>query len=503
MDTTGTGSGPLFLGIDLGTGSVKGTLATVDGDVVATATRPVTVRRPHPGFVEMDSTTQWWDTACSIARELAGTAGDRAVAAVGVSGLGPCLLMTGDDLEPLHPAILYGVDFRAEEQIASMNAALGPDAIFERCGKDLSSQAVGPKLGWVREQRPHVWRSATRWFSSHSFVVARLTGEWVLDHHTASQVDPFYDLGARDWARDWVEEMLGDVSLPRLGWPHEVAGYLRREAADATGLTAGTPVVFGTVDAWAEAFSVGARRPGDLMLMYGSTLFMIQILPSVASGSGLWTTCGVEPGSYTLAAGMSSAGSLVSWTHDVVGGAPYEELVAEARAIPPGSDGLLVLPYFAGERSPIYDASARGVMVGLTLEHGRGHLFRAAYEGVAHGIRQNLDVMSGVAGRPERVIAVGGGVKGGLWTQIVSDVLHMPQELPAVTVGASYGDALLAAIGIGAVPAESDWTRAAHVVRPDPGAAAVYERFHESYRTLYPATREHMHAMACAQRDGT
>ena len=273
-------------------------------------------------------------------------------------------------------------------------------------------------------------------------------------------------------------------------------------AAEATGLRAGTPVVHGTVDAWAEGFSVGARRPGDLMLMYGSTLFMIQVLPSVAAGPGLWTTCGVEPGSYTLAAGMSAAGSLVTWTHDLVGGVPYDELVARARAIPPGSDGLLVLPYFAGERSPIYDASARGVMVGLTLEHGPGHLFRAAYKGVAHGIRQNLDVMSDVVGRPERLVAVGGGVQGGLWTQIVSDVLGMPQELPAVTVGASYGDALLAAIGVGAVGPDTDWTRAADVVTPDPEATAAHERFHELYRSLYPATREHMHAMARAQQHG-
>ncbi|TCK27029.1 FGGY-family carbohydrate kinase [Pseudonocardia endophytica] len=501
MDTASTGA--LFLGIDLGTGSVKGTLTTVDGDVVATTTRPVTVQRPQPGFVEMDATTQWWDTVCSIARELADVADGRTVAAVGVSGLGPCLVMTGDDLEPLHPAILYGVDFRAEEQIASINAALGAAAVFERCGKDLSSQAVGPKLAWVREQLPEVWEKATRWFGSHSFVVARLTGEWVLDHHTASQVDPFYDLAARDWAGDWIAELLGDLSLPRLGWPHEIAGHLRPDAAEATGLPVGTPVVFGTVDAWAEAFSVGARRPGDLMLMYGSTMFMIQVLPSAASSPGLWTTCGVEPDSYTLAAGMSAGGSLVTWTHDLVGGAPYDELISEARAIPPGSGGLLVLPYFAGERSPIYDASARGVVVGLTLEHGRGHLFRAAYEGVAHGIRQNLEVMAGVVGRPERVIAVGGGVQGGLWTQIVSDVLGVPQELPAVTVGASYGDALLAAIGTGAVPPSTDWTRAAEIVRPDPDAAALHDRFHESYRTLYPATREHMHAMAAAQQDGS
>lgn len=497
------GAGPLFLGIDLGTGSVKGTLAGVEGDVVATATRPVTVQRPQPGYVEMDATTQWWDTVCSIARELVATAGDRQVAAVGVSGLGPCLLMTGDDLEPLHPAILYGVDFRAEEQIASMTDALGADAVFERCGKDLSSQAVGPKLAWVRERLPEVWDKATHWFGSHTFVVARLTGEWVLDHHTASQVDPFYDLAARDWARDWASELVGDLSLPRLGWPHEVAGTVRPEAAEATGLPVGTPVVHGTVDAWAEAFSVGARRPGDLMLMYGSTLFMIQVLPSVAAAPGLWTTCGVEPASYTLAAGMSAAGSLVMWTHDLVGGASYDELIAEARAIPPGSNGLLVLPYFAGERSPIYDASARGVVVGLTLEHGRGHLFRAAYEGVAHGIRQNLDVMAELVGRPERIIAVGGGVQGGLWAQIVSDVLGMPQELPAVTVGASYGDALLAAIGTGAVPPDTDWTRASDVVRPDPGATAVHDRFHESYRTLYPATRDHMHAMARAQIEET
>src|SRR5262249_29190702 len=159
---------------------------------------------------------------------------------------------------------LYGIDSRASAEIDALNARYGEDAIFERCGKALSSQAVGPKLAWVREREPDVWARTRRWYSAHSFAVARLTGEYVLDHHTASQCDPLYDLRGQRWAEDWARDVLGDVPLPRLAWSSEIVGTVTASAAADTGLPAGTPVAAGCVDAWAEAFSAGVRRPGDL-----------------------------------------------------------------------------------------------------------------------------------------------------------------------------------------------------------------------------------------------
>ena len=476
------------IGVDIGTGSTKAVLSTLDGEVVAVARRDHAPSLPQPGWAEMDPERDWWGDVVEVLAELDTTD----VAAVCVSGLGPCVVQTDDDLRPRRPAILYGVDTRSTREIAEITEQLGAGAILERCGKDLSSQASFGPIAWLRRAAGYAWQPQDRWFSAHTYVVARLTGEWVLDHHTASQCDPFYDIRRQDWAADWVEAVLPGLALPRLVWPSEQVGVVRRAAAEQTGLSEGTPVVAGTVDAWAEAFSVGVRRPGDLMLMYGSTMFFVQVLPAPTSVRGLWTTSGVERGSHTLAAGMATSGTVTTWLQDLTGGAPFETLLAEAAAVPAGSEGLVLLPYFSGERTPIYDPLARGVIAGLTLRHGRGHLLRAAYEGIACGVRQILDIF----GPADRIVAVGGGTQGGLWAQIVSDVAGIEQIVPRQTIGASYGDALLAAIGIGAVAPDTDWTRPDHVVGPDPATAPTYASLLQTFTELYPATRAQVHRLA-------
>jgi xylulokinase len=380
----------LLLGIDMGTGSTKGVLTTLDGEVVATAVRTHGMSLPRPGWAEVDAETVWWEDLAAVARELVGQVDPGRVAGLCVSGVGPCLLVTDEGLRPVRPAILYGIDGRAEREIVELTERFGAERILERCGKALSTQAVGPKMVWVQRHEPEAWARGRRWFSSSSYVVAKLTGEYVLDHHTASQSDPLYDVRAGAWVEEWVPEVVGGLEMPRLVWPQDVVGGVTAQAADQTGIPAGTPVSAGTVDAWAEAFSAGVRRPGDLMLMYGSTLFFVQVLRRFRVHPKLWTTAGAEPGVLTVAAGMSTSGSLTGWVQDLTGGTSFEQLVSEAASLPPGSDGLLMLPYFAGERTPVFDPRARGVIAGLTLRHGRAHLFRAAYEGIAFGIRQVL-----------------------------------------------------------------------------------------------------------------
>ncbi|HET6738975.1 MAG TPA: FGGY family carbohydrate kinase [Kribbella sp.] len=479
------------IGVDIGTGSTKAVRCTLDGEVLAVARRDHAPSLPQPGWAEMDPERDWWGDVVEVLAELDTTGVD----ALCVSGLGPCVVQTDardTDLRPRRPAILYGVDTRSTREIAEITEQLGADAILERCGKDLSSQAIGPKLAWLRREAGDAWRPQDRWFSAHTYVAAKLTGEWVLDHHTASQCDPFYDIHRQEWATDWVQAVLPGLALPRLVWPSEQIGAVRGGAAARTGLAEGTPVIAGTVDAWAEAFSVGVRRPGDLMLMYGSTMFFVQVLDAPTTVRGLWTTSGVERGSHTLAAGMATSGTVTTWLQDLTGGVPFETLLAEAAAVPAGSEGLVMLPYFSGERTPIYDPLARGVVAGLTLRHGRGHLLRAAYEGIACGVRQILDVF----GTAERVVAVGGGTQGGLWTQIVSDVTGVAQTVPQQTIGASYGDALLAAIGIAAVPPNTDWTKPDHTVIPNQSTTPTYENLFEAYCALYPATRDVVHRLA-------
>jgi len=231
-------------------------------------------------------------------------------------------------------------------------------------------------------------------------------------------------------------------------------------------------------------------------------MFFVQVLDQLHTHRSLWTTMGVDRGVMTLAAGMATSGSLTAWVQELTGNASFEQLVAEAAQVPPGSDGLLLLPYFAGERTPILDPQARGVVAGMTLRHRRGHLYRAVYEGIAYGIRQILEVLESAGGPASRLVAVGGGTQGGLWTQIVSDVIGREQVLPDQTIGASYGDALLAAVGTGLVPEDTDWATVGTTVMPDGGHAQTYDELYDIYTSLYPATRDQMHRLARLQEAG-
>jgi xylulokinase len=231
------------------------------------------------------------------------------------------------------------------------------------------------------------------------------------------------------------------------------------------------------------------------MLMYGSTMFLVQVIDEYYSDPTLWATAGVDPRSMALAAGTSTAGSLISWLQTVTGGASFDDLMAEAQAVPPGSEGLLMLPYLAGERTPVFDPQARGVMVGLTLRHGRGHLFRAAYEGISFGIRQILERLDD-AHAGLRTVAVGGGLRSPIWAQAISDITGRPQLVPEQGVGASYGDALLAAIAVGLVPPSTDWAKIAREITPDPANRALYDDLYGTWLELYPATREQVHRLA-------
>lgn len=483
----------LLLGIDIGTGSSKGVLVDPAGVVVAVETISHGIELPRPGWAEVDAEAMWWGEVCALSRRLLDRAPSGSqIAAMCVSGVGPCLVLCDQKLRPLRRAILYGIDSRAEAEINSLTIEFGADEILERAGTLLSSQAVGPKIEWVRRHEPEVFERAAGWYGSNSYIAAKLTGEYVMDHHTASQCDPLYATRAFDWNAEWAQRICGHLPLPRLVWPSEVVGEVHAEAAAATGVPVGTPVVAGTVDAFAEAFSVGVRHPGDQMLMYGSTMFLVQIIDAYHSDPALWTTAGIERETHALAAGTATAGSLVNWLQTITGGAPFSTLMAEAQQVAPGSEGLMVLPYLAGERTPVFDPHARGVFAGLTLRHGRGHLFRAAYEGISFGLRQIFerfdDAHSGA-----RTVAVGGGLQSPIWAQILTDVTGRAQLVPEQAIGASYGDALLAGIGAGVVAPDTDWAKIAREITPDPANVALYDDLYQTWRELYPATRDQVH----------
>ena len=488
------------LGIDIGTSSSKAVLVDDDGRILATAVAAHDVRRPRAGWVEMDGEI-WWDELVRLSRELVAAAPEAQIAAVGVSGMGPCVLLADDDDVPVRPAILYGVDTRAGAQIERMTDELGEDAVTAVGGSRLTSQAGGAKIAWIADEEPEAYARARRLFMPASWLARRLTGAYVLDHQSASQVSPLYDVEGERWYDAWWDRYAPGIEQPALLWAGDIAGRVTDAAAAATGLPAGVPVIAGTVDAWTEAVSVGAHGVGDLMLMYGTTMFLVATGARTLRTPSMWTTVGAFPGTRNLAGGMATSGALTAWLKDLTG-TDYPALLAEAEASGAGARGLLMLPYFAGERTPIQDPDARGVIAGLTLSHTRGDLYRAALEATALGVRHNVETMRAAGADIRRIVAVGGGTQGGLWPQIVSDATGLSQQVPQTTIGASYGAAFLAAVAIagdGEAPRIEEWNPIVATIEPDPAATGFYDTQFERYLRLYASTREVVHELAADQ----
>jgi xylulokinase len=395
---------------------------------------------------------------------------------------------------PLMNGVLYGVDTRAAEEIALLNAEIGADRILRTCGNALTSQSVGPKILWLRRHHPELFARTARILTSTSYLTFRLTGEYVIDHYTAANFSPLYDVGRLDW----TEELTGGIvpldRLPRLMWSGEVAGRVTPAAAAETGLAAGTPVTCGTIDAAAEAVSVGVTAPGDMMMMYGSTIFIIALTDGPVRDPRLWYAPWLFEGQHASMAGLATSGTLTHWFRDVLAreipqDQAWETLAAEAATSRSGANGLIFLPYFSGERTPIHDPRAKGVIFGLNLTHTRGDLYRAAIEGIAFGTRHVIETYGETGQRPRRVRAVGGGTKNRLWLRTTSDAGGVAQEVCGLTVGASYGDAFLAALAAGTARPEDihRWNPVAETVAPDP--SDVIEARYRQFRALYEATK--------------
>lgn len=505
-------AGTLLLGIDIGTYSSKGVLCTPEGEVLRSATVEHGLSLPRPGWAEHDPDAIWWGEFVQLTRQLLsdGYRGDD-VGAVAVSAIGACVLPVDQQGRALRQGILYGIDTRAVDEIDWLNDRYGEQALFELSGMALTTQAIGPKILWIRRNEPEVYARTHKFLTASSYMIARLTGRFVIDRHTASYFNPLMDIRAVEWSDRFAEPICDLDLLPELLWSDEIAGEVTAAAAAETGLRAGTPVTAGTVDAAAEAISVGVERPGDMMVMYGTTMFFILVTERPVPDPRMWATAYVYPGMYDVAGGMATSGALTRWFRDQLGGPElaaqeaggpnaYAALADMAATIPAGSEGVICLPYFSGERTPINDPLARGVFAGLTLSHTRAHLYRAALEGTAFGVRHNLEAMREMGAAPTRLVAVGGGAQNPLWLQVVTDATRTPQAVPARTIGASFGDAFLAGLAAGIVPNRSaladQWVKIDRTLEPDPVAAARYDEVYPVYRSLYEHAKEDLHALA-------
>ncbi|WP_345752165.1 FGGY-family carbohydrate kinase [Microbacterium rhizophilus] len=483
----------MFVGIDIGTFETKGVLVDETGAVLAEARRRHEISTPAPGRVEHDPETVWWGDLVHVADALMRHPRAGEVAGIGVSAIGPCVVAADEDLRPLRPAILYGVDTRASAQIETLTRRLGEDEILRRSGNTLTSQSAGPKIAWIKDEEPDVWRAA-RWFmTSQSWLVAKLTGEVVIDHGTAGYFHPLYDFRRGRWDVAGCEDFIEERRLPRIAWGDRIAGAVTPAAAAETGLPEGVPVVVGTTDSPAEAVGSGVVGSGDLMAMYGSSGYFIRVGETPAAADGLWAAPFVFEGTYVLAAGTSTAGTATRWLADLLAltdqadDVTFARLLELADASEPGARGVLALPHFAGERTPFQDPLSRAAIVGVGLEHTRADVARAVLEGVGHSIAEAILTFRRAGQELSRVVAIGGATKNPHIVGTVSAVTGLRQEV-ADTAGAAYGDAFLAALGVGAVDRPSDvgrWVGTRAAVEPDRQGRDVLQRDHEDFVELY------------------
>ena len=288
--------------------------------------------------------------------------------------------------------------------------------------------------------------------------------------------------------------------LPEIAWTTEIAGAVTGRAAEETGLASGTPVIVGTIDAAAEAISVGVLDAGEMMLMYGSTIFTIRVGSERIRDPRLWHAPWLFADQHASMAGLATSGTLTHWfadqlARDLSPEAAMAALAAEAQASPPGANGLVFLPYFSGERTPIHDPNAKGAIIGLTLAHTRADMYRALLEGIAFATNAIFDTYAEAGASPSTIVAVGGGLRNQIWTQTTSDTSGLRQEVRQVSIGASYGNAFLARLAIGGISRSSIkcWNPAAYTIEPDFNNAAVYRRRYATFRKLYPRIRDLTH----------
>ena len=508
------GNQEYLLGIDVGTSGSKGVIVDLRGRVVAFKSVDHGVDTPRPGWYEHDADAIWWTDLKTITRALIaeGRVEPDRIAAVGVSALRPDMLPVDENGAPLRKAILY-CDGRAKTQINQIVKEFSDRAPSQVSAKSLSTHFSGPKILWFRQNEPDLYDRTAKIHTGSSYLVFKLTGESRVSFGEAMGYAPLFDAQQMAWDQDICRRLgLPVALLPSVSWATDVAGGVSAEAARETGLAEGTPVILGTGDAMAETLSVGAVLEGDAALLYGSTM-VLAVLGSerLAGQCAELARPGPIPGTRMAVTAMSTSGALTTWFRDNfaeaeqeaearLGTNAYQLLDDQAAQVPPGSEGLIVLPYFAGERGPIWDSQARGLLIGLTLSHTRRHVYRALLEGVAYGLRQNVELLEqqGIAIR--RVISTGGGTRSRLWPQIVSDVLGKDQEVIVNPIGAPYGDAFLAGYGVGVFddPASlhDQWAPETTTVRCEPETTAVYDRYYQVYCGLYEQNKDSMHMLA-------
>ncbi len=474
----------MFLGIDLGTSSLKALVLDVDGSVVGTGSAPYPLLTPQPGWAEAEPQS-WWAAAAIAVPEAAGRHASE-IAAIGLSGQMHGVVLSDELGHALRPAIIWA-DGRTRKQLATYGE-LSPD-LRRKLANPLATGMAGPTLLWLKEHERQLYRRAQWALQPKDWLRLRLVHEAATEPSDASAT-LLYDMTTDYWAKDLLEEL--DLRLDFLAPIREsveICGILTGPAAQHLGVRPNLPVVGGAADAAAAAIAGGLIDPGPVQLTIGSGAQVVAPRDRLAIDPTARTHLyrAAAPDRWYAMAAMQNAGIALEWVRTMLR-ASWDEVYAEAFAVAPGAEGLLFLPYLTGERTPYFDPDARGAWMGLRLVHTRGHLLRAALEGVAFAVRQGLEALLATGVQATELRLAGGGTFDPRWRQLLADVLEQPLLATATSSASSLGAALLAGVGFGAWP---DAHRVAAlaapptlVATPGPSSEAYVEPYLR-YRQLY------------------
>jgi len=461
--------------------------------VAAEASAPYPVSYPRPGWAEQDA-EEWWRAVCLAARktlEISG-ADSAQIIGVGVDGQSWSAVPVDRLGRSLCPTPIW-MDTRAADVCARLAREIGGERIFGVSGNPLSPSYSLPKILWMRENRPEVYEKTACFLQSNSFIVYRLTGALTQD---LSQCYAFacFDMRKAAFDAEIAGEMGFDLSLiPEAVLSHQAVGKVTKEAAAQCGLAEGTPVAAGGLDAACATLGCGVVRAGQTQEQGGQASGMSICMEKYHADPRLILGCHVVPGQWLLQGGSVGGGSL-KWLRDsLFPDLTFEEMSRMAETVPAGSDGLVFLPYMAGERSPVWDPAAKGAFFGLDFAKTRAHMARAVMEGVAFSLRHNLETAANAGAEVSVMNAVGGAANSLVWTQIKADVTGKPIEVPSSDTAGTLGAAMLAGVAAGVWggfgEAAAKTVRITRRHQPDGKNRSVYDRQYRVYRELYEDTK--------------
>jgi len=507
-----------LLGIDYGTGGAKTTIIDADGTVLSYAFEEYPILTPHPGFSEHDPQL-YWEIACRIIQKAVSEAkiDPKEIKGIAASSALPSMVMVDANHDPVHNAYNL-MDKRATEQVQWLKENIGEDRVFEISKNRLDDHPSLVNLMWEKAHRPDDFRRIYKALTIDGFITLKLTGKPTCHYSGAAFYGVAYNLLERRFERDVLEQIgIPGCLLPDLYRCEEVVGSVTTEAAAATGLAAGTPVAAGQVDCNAGWVGAGAIEDGDIQMNLGTcgNFGIIHTQPEFHRSMIAFAYTTDSENTYITVPTTTTGGQLIRYMRDnfyplelarekETGTDTYDLINEEAQNVPAGSDGLVVLPFLMGERTPIWDVHARGVVFGLSMNHTRGHVIKAMMESVAYALYDSFRLIRETGQRINTPIVLNeGGAKSPLWRRIITDVFDVPTVLVKRRTGAPYGDAILAGVATGLFKdftVARQWTEHVEPMEPDPKNHEIYAEYFALYKNLYEHVRNDYRALA-ALRD--